>query len=101
MVTANTLMIATFMLASIAFCMLMLCMMKRLRRERLLRLRERKLREELEAYAALDPASDPADPTGATAHHICALVAKCSAFQRVAMLMRDADSRLRVVSSVG
>jgi signal transduction histidine kinase len=78
-----------------------LWMAKRLRQEKEARREEQKLRDELNAYAGLDPAVGPRESSRALAKRVCATVVKHSAFLQVAMLMRDAESRLHVVGSAG
>lgn len=62
--------------------------------------RDRRIREEFEAYARLDAGLHGGD-VHQLAKRVCRLVAGKSAFQRVAMMARDATGRIHVASSVG
>lgn len=64
------------------------------------RLRDKRFCEEFEAYARLDARMRNEDARS-WAKRICRLVAKKSVFLRMAMLMQDAEGRLRVASSIG
>jgi len=64
------------------------------------RRRDRRIREEFEAYAALDAALHGEDLQG-LAKRVCRLVSGKSAFQRVAVLVRDVEGPMQVASSVG
>jgi signal transduction histidine kinase len=101
MLRGNELIIAALFLVNIAACLLMLWVTKRLRQEQAARREEQKLRDEMDAYAGLDPAVGPRESPRALAKRVCATVVKHSAFRQVAMLMRDAESRLHVVGSAG
>jgi signal transduction histidine kinase len=65
------------------------------------RRRERRHREELEAYAQLDARLPQDGDVGKLARRVCQLVMESSAFKRVGMLVRNAESRLYVAGSVG
>ena len=86
-----------------------LCWMwSRAERERTAWRRERRLREELEAYAQLDTTIRSHDGTAgqipgekALAMSVCRTVADKSGFERVMMLLRNAEGRLRCMGSVG
>ena len=62
--------------------------------------RDRRIREEFEAYASLD-ASLSAEGVRGLAKRVCRLVARKSAFQRVAMLAQDDRGRMHLEASVG
>jgi signal transduction histidine kinase len=64
------------------------------------RRRDRRLREEFEAYAHLD-AELQGEDIRELAKRVCRLVARKSAFQRVAMLAQDTKGQMYVASSVG
>lgn len=64
------------------------------------RQRDRRIREEFEAYTSLDAALHGED-LGGLAKRVCRLVSKKSAFQRVAMLMQNAEGLMQVAGSVG
>ncbi|MEO8737231.1 MAG: HAMP domain-containing sensor histidine kinase [Edaphobacter sp.] len=65
------------------------------------RRRDRRIREELEAYARLDARLRGENDIRELAKRVCRLVAKKSAFQRVAMLVQDIEGRMYVAGSVG
>ena len=76
-------------------------MVERLRRARAAHREERNLREELDAYAELDAIEGRRESEREAAGRVCTAIAEYSAFRQVAMLMRDGESRLRVVGSAG
>jgi signal transduction histidine kinase len=63
--------------------------------------RDRRIREELEAYARLDARLRGDEDVRELAKRVCRLVAKKSAFQRVAMLARDTEGYLYLAGSIG
>ena len=65
------------------------------------RRRERRVREELEAYARLDARLPRDGDVGKLARRVCQIVTESSAFKRVGLLVRDAESRLYVTGSAG
>jgi signal transduction histidine kinase len=65
------------------------------------RRRERWVREELEAYAQLDARLPRDGDVGKLARRVCQIVTESSAFKRVGLLVRDAESRLYVTGSAG
>ena len=78
------------------------------RRDRMVAARERSLREELEAYAQLDTSLRPqmggagqVSGEKALAMRVCRTIAEQSAFQRVTLLLRNAEGSMRCVGSVG
>ena len=84
-----------------SLALLTIWMGDRVLREQASRKIERLQREELEAYARLDPALTLRESPRTLASRVCETVAEHSAFQQVAMLMRDSESRLHVVGSEG
>jgi signal transduction histidine kinase len=64
------------------------------------RRRDKRIREEFEAYARLDVSLHGTDSREA-AKAVCRVVAKKSAFQRVALLTKSFDGRLCVAGSIG
>jgi signal transduction histidine kinase len=101
MLRGNELTILALIAVNIAALLLVFWVTKRLRQEQAARREEQKLRDEMDAYAGLDPAVGPRESPRALAKRVCAMVVKHSAFRQVAMLMRDAESRLHVVGSAG
>jgi signal transduction histidine kinase len=82
------------------------------RRNRLLaaeRSRERRVREELEAYARLDPSltqrhggsADALEAARLLARRVCGTIAEKSVFNRVTLLLRNAEGRFACLGSVG
>jgi len=65
------------------------------------RRRDKRIRDEFEAYALLDARLREDGDITALAKRVCRLVAKKSAFQRIAILVPDAEGKLRVAGSVG
>jgi signal transduction histidine kinase len=65
------------------------------------RRRERQLREELEAYAQLDARLPLDGDVRKLSRQVSQMVSQSSAFKRVGMLIRDAESRLYVAGSAG
>lgn len=65
------------------------------------RRRDKRIREEFEAYAHLDAGVRSGDDLRELAKRVARLVAKKSAFNRVAMLIHDSDGRLYVAGSIG
>jgi signal transduction histidine kinase len=63
--------------------------------------RERRCREEMEAYVRLDTRMGRGREPRELAERVCAVVSERSPFQRVAMLLRDADKRLYVAANKG
>jgi signal transduction histidine kinase len=63
--------------------------------------RERRCREEMEAYVRLDTRLGRGREPRELAERVCALISERSPFQRVAMLLRDADKRLYVAANKG
>ncbi len=82
---------------------------RRLSREAEERRRERQMREELEAYARLDVSltqgltggRDAMEAARMLAARVCRTVAEKSVFQRVTMLVRNAEGRFASVGRVG
>lgn len=64
------------------------------------RRRDRRIREEFEVYARFDGRLHGND-IRLLARRVCRLVARNSAFQRVAMLARDVEKKMFVAASVG
>ena len=92
-------------IAGIALCLLIaalvLGMREAVRRERTRTAGENALRQEFAAYAALDLTLPPdahthAAPTRALARRTCAAIARHSTLGAAALLLRDAELRLRV-----
>ena len=81
--------------------LLVLWMANRVRRTQAAHREERRLREEMDAYAELEPGEGKRGSERELARRVCAAVTKYSAFRQVAMLMRDAENRLRVLGSAG
>lgn len=82
---------------------------RQMRRQVSERWREQRMREELEAYALLDPSlaqglnagMDALDARRELARRVCRTVAERSVFQRVTMLLRNAEGRFACMGSVG
>lgn len=73
----------------------------RLRSEKQRSQRERRLRQELECYLRLDAGfASGADPSEA-ATRICEVVATCSSFHRVGLLLRDPEEQLYLAAYKG
>ena len=96
--------------AGIVLCLmvmgLVLGMLRALRSERARTAWERRLRSEYAAYAALDVTLPPdartqAAPARELARRTCAAIAEHSLLGSAALLLRDAELRLRVVGSAG
>lgn|SRR6185312_10986085 len=101
MATKSALMTAAWVSTNILGWLLMFWMVERLRRAQAAHREERKLREELDAYAELEAIEGQRGSDRELAARVCTAIAECSAFRQVAMLMRDAENRLRVVGSAG
>ncbi len=83
-------------------------MWRRAAKARLVAAQERRMREELEAYAQLDTSLRPqmggagqVSGEKALAVRVCRTVAERSPFQRVLVLLRNAEGRMRCAGSVG